>query len=120
MAVMDENGVVVGTSRAAAAKAISLVVISRNVLVAPCMILTPIIMERLEKVAWFKRHIRRLNIPTQLFLTFVIYGAMVPVGCALFPQQNSIKLSTLKRLEPEAYERLKDVKCDRVYFNKGL
>lgn len=45
---------------------------------------------------------------------------MIPVGCALFPQQNSIKLSTLKRWEPEAYEKLKDVKGDRVFFNKGL
>ncbi|VDL79680.1 unnamed protein product [Nippostrongylus brasiliensis] len=83
-------------------------------------VLTPIIMEALEKVERFKRHFNRLNIPTQLLLTFVIYGAMVPVGCGLFPQQNSIKLSTLKRFEPEAYERLKVVKGDRVYFNKGL
>ncbi|WKY16630.1 hypothetical protein Q1695_001347 [Nippostrongylus brasiliensis] len=120
LSVTDETGAVVGTSRLAATKAISLVVLSRNILVAPCMILTPIIMEALEKVERFKRHFNRLNIPTQLLLTFVIYGAMVPVGCGLFPQQNSIKLSTLKRFEPEAYERLKVVKGDRVYFNKGL
>ncbi|VDM52266.1 unnamed protein product [Angiostrongylus costaricensis] len=120
MNVTDKDGTVVGTSRLAAIKAISLVVLSRNVIVAPCMILTPIIMERLENLAWFKRNIRRINIPIQLLLTFVIYGAMVPVGCALFPQQNSIKLTTLKRFEPQAYKRLLHVKGNLVYFNKGL
>ncbi|CAD6188842.1 unnamed protein product [Caenorhabditis auriculariae] len=120
MTVTDADGNAVGVSKAAAAKAISLVVLSRNIIVAPCMILTPIIMEALGKVPSFKRHFNKLNIPTQLALTFIIYGAMVPVGCALFPQQNSIRLSTLKRLEPEAYEKLKDVKGDRVFFNKGL
>ncbi|KAJ1364983.1 hypothetical protein KIN20_025183 [Parelaphostrongylus tenuis] len=120
MNVTDKDGAVVGTSRLAASKAISLVVLSRNVIVAPCMILTPIIMENLEKLAWFKRNIHRVNIPLQLLLTFVIYGAMVPVGCALFPQQNSIKLTTLKRFEPEAYDRLRHLKGNRVYFNKGL
>ncbi|KAK6035232.1 tricarboxylate carrier [Cooperia oncophora] len=98
MSVTDESGTTVGKSKLAAAKAISLVVVSRNVLVAPCMIATPFIMERLEKIAWFKRHIRRLNIPTQLLLTFIIYGAMVPVGCALFPQQKVWeKRQTVKR-----------------------
>ncbi|CAP34711.1 Protein CBR-SFXN-2 [Caenorhabditis briggsae] len=120
MTVTDVDGNNVGVSRLAAAKAISLVVLSRNIIVAPCMILTPVIMEGLNKVASFKKHINKLNIPTQLALTFVIYGAMIPVGCALFPQQNSVKLSTLKRWEPEAYEKLKDIKGDRVYFNKGL
>ncbi|KAL6723021.1 tricarboxylate carrier [Ancylostoma duodenale] len=120
MSVTDADGNIVGTSQLAATKAISLVVLSRNIIVAPCMILTPIIMEGLCKLASFKRNINRLNIPTQLVLTFFLYGAMVPVGCALFPQQNSIKLTTLKRFEPTAYERLKHVKGDRVYFNKGL
>lgn len=120
MTVTDADGNNVGVSRLAAAKAISLVVLSRNIIVAPCMILTPVIMEGLNKVASFRKHINKLNIPTQLALTFVIYGAMIPVGCALFPQQNSVKLSTLKRWEPEAFEKLKNIKGDRVYFNKGL
>ncbi|EPB71172.1 tricarboxylate carrier [Ancylostoma ceylanicum] len=120
MSVTDADGNIVGTSQLAATKAISLVVLSRNIIVAPCMILTPIIMEGLCKLASFRRNINRLNIPTQLVLTFFLYGAMVPVGCALFPQQNSIKLTTLKRFEPVAYERLKHVKGERVYFNKGL
>ncbi|KJH46559.1 tricarboxylate carrier [Dictyocaulus viviparus] len=120
MIVSDENGTVVGKSRLAATKAISLVVLSRNIMVAPCMILTPIIMKNLEEIKWFKRNLHRFNVTTQLLLTFVLYGAMVPVGCALFPQQNSIKLSTLKRLEPTAYDSLRYVRGDQVYFNKGL
>uniref|UniRef100_A0A158P822 Sideroflexin-3 n=1 Tax=Angiostrongylus cantonensis TaxID=6313 RepID=A0A158P822_ANGCA len=120
MNVTDKDGTVVGTSRLAAVKAISLVVLSRNVIVAPCMILTPIITEKLEKLAWFKRNMRRINIPIQLLLTFVIYGAMVPVGFMLKLNKYSIKLSTLKRFESQAYKRLLHVKGNFVYFNKGL
>ncbi|CAJ0609329.1 unnamed protein product [Cylicocyclus nassatus] len=120
MKVSDSDGNIVGTSRAAAAKGISLVVLCRNIIAAPCMIGVPVIIERLMKKPWFIRNYNILNIPIQLVLTFVIYGPSVPVGCGLFPQQNSIKLTTLKRLEPEAYKQLKDVKGDRVFFNKGL
>ncbi|CAB3401157.1 unnamed protein product [Caenorhabditis bovis] len=72
MTVTDKDGNNVGISRLAAAKAISLVVLSRNIIVAPCMILTPIIMEGLNKVATFRKHFNKLNIPTQLGLTFLM------------------------------------------------
>ncbi|KHJ99861.1 tricarboxylate carrier, partial [Oesophagostomum dentatum] len=88
MTVMDADGNAVGTSRLAAAKAISLVVLCRNIIVAPCMILTPVIVERLCKYAYFMKNFNKLNIPTQLVLTFVLYGLMVPVGCGLFPQEK--------------------------------
>lgn len=45
---------------------------------------------------------------------------MIPVGCGLFPQQNSINVSTLKKYEPKAYEALKNKDLTKVYFNKGL
>lgn len=53
--VQDENGNMVGKSRIAAAKGIGQVVFSRIVMCAPGMIILPLIMERLEKVPWFKR-----------------------------------------------------------------
>uniref|UniRef100_A0A914PII4 Uncharacterized protein n=1 Tax=Panagrolaimus davidi TaxID=227884 RepID=A0A914PII4_9BILA len=105
----------------AAVKAISLVAISRNIIVIPSMLLTPSIVDWIENnSAWFKRNIRYLNTPTQLGLVFVLFGCMVPVGCALFPQRNSIKVESLKQLEPETYQKLKAQNLDVVFFNKGL
>uniref|UniRef100_A0AC34EZD6 Sidoreflexin n=1 Tax=Panagrolaimus sp. ES5 TaxID=591445 RepID=A0AC34EZD6_9BILA len=121
LCVTDENGKEVGKSRLAAIKAISLVAISRNIIVIPSMLLTPSIVDWLENnSAWFKRNIRYLNTPAQLGLVFVLFGAMVPVGCALFPQQNSINVESLKQLEPETYQKLKSQNLDVVFFNKGL
>lgn len=49
---------------------------------------------------------------------------MVPFSCALFPQNCSIKLSTIKKLEPVSYEKMKTDHKDNLpeyaYFNKGL
>ncbi|GMR60801.1 hypothetical protein PMAYCL1PPCAC_30996 [Pristionchus mayeri] len=118
--ITDENGNAIGSSRLAAYKGVSLVVLSRNVIVAPSMILTPIIVERLLRREWFVRNLKTLNIPVQLLLTFVIYGSMVPVGCALFPQKSSIDMETIKKYEPEAYEKLTRTDLKRAYFNKGL
>ncbi|VDK41728.1 unnamed protein product [Anisakis simplex] len=70
----DEQNNEVGRSKLAAYKAISLVVISRNVIVAPSMMLTPSIVDLLcWKFKWFARNLRLFNIPTQLALTFALY-----------------------------------------------
>lgn len=53
--VTDENGKIVGKSRAAAVKGISQVVFSRIVMAAPGMLVLPIIMRKLEKYNWMKR-----------------------------------------------------------------
>lgn len=119
--VSDESGKEVGRSKFAAYKAISLVVISRNILVAPSMILTPAFMEYFTKFHWFRRNIQKLNIPAQLTMTCILIAVMVPVACALYPQKNSIKLATLQRYEPLAYEEIrKKTEAERVFFNKGL
>lgn len=84
-------------------------------------VLTPSIVDWMENnSAWFKRNSRYLNTPAQIALVFVLFGAMVPVGCALFPQQNSISVDILKSLEPETYQKLKSRNLDVVFFNKGL
>ncbi|KHN82180.1 Sideroflexin-2 [Toxocara canis] len=118
--VTDENNNEVGRSKLAACKAISLVVISRNVIAAPSMMLTPSIVDLLCKLKWFARNLKVLNIPTQLTLTFLLYGAMVPVGCALYPQKNSLNVEALRRCEPDAYETIRKSGVQRIYFNKGL
>lgn len=53
--VQDANGNIVGKSRLAAVKGISEVCVSRILMAAPGMLLLPVIMERLERLAWFKR-----------------------------------------------------------------
>jgi len=82
-------------------------------------------MESLEKLRWFRARARLLNIPIQTALTFVLFGAMVPVGCALFPQKNTIRMTTLVRFEPSAYSDIHQKTIAKsptaqVYFNKGL
>ncbi|VDK67590.1 unnamed protein product [Onchocerca ochengi] len=124
--VTNETGHVVAKSKLAACKAVSLVVFSRNVIVTPSMLLIPLIMNALEKRKWYTNRAKLLNIPVQLLLTFFLYGSMIPVGCALFPQINSVKTTTLMRYEPATYEELKRhmgknmPTTQHVFFNKGL
>lgn len=53
--VEDENGNKIGKSRLAAVKGISQVAFSRIFMAAPGMLLLPVLMEKLEKIPWFKR-----------------------------------------------------------------
>lgn len=65
--VEDDNGNVVGKSRMAAVAGITQVVISRITMAAPGMLVLPVIMERLEKVNWFKR-LQVLHAPFQVMM----------------------------------------------------
>lgn len=119
--VLDDEGRELVLSRWAAYKAITETLISRTILVAPPMIFTPAIMEYVGKYDWFKRNMKLLNIPMQLALTAIFFGIMVPVGCGVYPQRSSIKVETLRKREPKAYEQIKKMtNSERVYFNKGL
>ncbi|CAD5216144.1 unnamed protein product [Bursaphelenchus okinawaensis] len=121
MTVSDAEGNEVGKSKTAAFKAIGQVAFSRNIIVIPSMVLTPMIVDvAAARWKWFGKNLKVLNIPAQLGLIFVLFGAMVPVGCGLFPQQSSISVESLKRFEPETYESLRTRGLDTVYFNKGL
>uniref|UniRef100_A0A915PCS7 Sidoreflexin n=1 Tax=Setaria digitata TaxID=48799 RepID=A0A915PCS7_9BILA len=108
--VTNDEKHVVTKSKLAACKAISLVVFSRNVIVAPTMLLIPLIMNAMEKYSWYTNRAKFLNIPLQLILTFVL----------------SVKVATLMQYEPAAYEELKRhmglnmPATQLVFFNKGL
>ncbi|XP_012345337.1 sideroflexin-2 [Apis florea] len=122
--ISDENGNKLTKSKLAAVKGISQVVISRIVMCAPGMLILPLIMERLEKYTWMQK-IKPLHGPIQVLLVGCFLTFMVPTACALFPQNCSIKSSTLERWEPENYELLKKNCKNReipiyLYFNKGL
>ncbi|GAB0099696.1 Sideroflexin-2 [Sergentomyia squamirostris] len=121
--VSDENGNVVGRSRIAAVKGISQVVFSRITMAAPGMLILPVIMEKLEKIVWFKRmHI--LHAPFQTIAVGCFLSFMVPTACALFPQKCSLNMSTIKRFEDDLYKEIETNTKGNVpkivYFNKGL
>jgi tricarboxylate carrier len=125
--VNDELGNPVAKSKYAPAKGIFQVVLSRIAIAAPAMMLVPVVMERLEKEAWFVARRAKLNMPAQLLLTAAILLPSVPGGCALFPQRCSIKLERLKWFDRPEYDRVlaeygaKGLKLpQRLYFNKGL
>ena len=63
--VVDEDNRIIGQSKLAAVKGISQVVISRIVMCAPGMLITPIFMEKLEKYPWMKR-IKSFHAPIQV------------------------------------------------------
>ncbi|XP_042313575.1 sideroflexin-2 [Sceloporus undulatus] len=117
--VTDENVNDLGTSRRAAIKGITQVVVSRIAMAAPGMIVLPIIMERLEKYPFIKK-IQVLHAPLQTVLVGGFLLFMVPIACALFPQRSSI---ALLHLEPDLRESIVAKygdKVSHVYFNKGL
>jgi len=121
LVVCNEDGKEIGYSQTAAVKAVSLVALSRNVIAFPSMFLTPFIVDAMcRKSPWFNRNLKYLNIPVQLALVFVLFGSMVPVGCGLFPQRNSLEVNSMRYWEPENYQRFKKMGVETVYFNKGL
>lgn len=116
--LLDENNNVVGKSKKAAVTGISLVVLSRIGMATPGMVLTPILMEYLNKRGVIKR-IPWANAPIQtLFCGFVLLFA-TPLGCAFFSQRASIKVSSLEE-SVQAEIRKKREDLVEVYYNKGL
>ncbi|KAL8562992.1 hypothetical protein ACOMHN_004684 [Nucella lapillus] len=121
--VCDESDRPVTQSRYAAVKGISQVTAARILMAAPSMILLPILMERLEITSLFRR-VRGLGAATQILLSGLTLLIMVPVGCAIFPQQCSIKTEKLKLMDSRHLEKLRQAGPhavpDTLYFNKGL
>lgn len=72
--VEDANGNIIGKSRLAAAKGISQVIFSRITMAAPGMLVLPIIMERFEKVNWFKK-MSILHAPFQVMMVGCLWVA---------------------------------------------
>jgi len=101
----DEKGQLACHSRTAALKGISQVVLSRNAIMAPGMILLPFIMQRMEKKAWFAK-VPALHAPFQVMAVGCFLTFMVPAGCAIFPQTCSIEVEALKSADPKAYQEL--------------
>ncbi|KAH3779366.1 sideroflexin-2-like [Dreissena polymorpha] len=122
IAVYDENNRKVTESRYAAVKGISQVTFSRILMAAPSMLLLPVMIQRFETTAWFKRY-PYINGPIQIGLSGIMLLIMVPIGCALFNQKSSIavsRLATMDKKDLSVLESQFGSLPDRVYFNKGL
>jgi len=118
IAVFDEDGNNLGLSQRAAYKAITQVCVSRITMAAPGMLLIPVIMENLEKMAWMQK-IKPLHGWIQVLLCGVSLTYMVPTACSMFPQKSSLSIDLL---EPELQSSIRNAgrNVDKVYFNKGL
>lgn len=116
IAVYSKDGEKVGESKKAARNAISQVVFSRIVMACPSMILSPLLMSRLEKTQLLKKY-PRLSAPIQIVFVGFLLSFATPLCCAIFPQQSSIAVS---HAEPEIKEKAEKMGLTRVYFNKGL
>ncbi|XP_065882953.1 sideroflexin-1-like [Dysidea avara] len=114
--IKDSEGNELGKSKVAAKKAISQVVLSRIAMAGPSMMLTPVIMEVLEKKTTILKRWPVFNAPIQIFFVGFFLAFATPMCCAIFPQQSSISVS---KLEKEVQSTIpSDVRT--VYFNKGL
>ncbi|KAI1729758.1 tricarboxylate carrier domain-containing protein [Ditylenchus destructor] len=118
ISLMDKDGIEIAKSTKVAGYAIPQVVISRIGMATPYMVLTPVIINQLDKKAWFKA---RPWLPP-LFQTIIcgcILSLSTPLCCAIFPQISSIKTEDL---EPSVRDRINRLPNppEVVYYNKGL
>ncbi|CAH1784955.1 unnamed protein product [Owenia fusiformis] len=117
----DENEVV--PSKYAAGKGIGQVVFSRITMAAPGMLITPIIMNRIEPMKFMQR-IKPLHGPIQIMVVGCFLIFMTPTACAIFPQRCQISSEKLKVLDKEKLEEIQQKFGEKVpktlYFNKGL
>ncbi|KAI8130632.1 hypothetical protein FF38_12817 [Lucilia cuprina] len=116
--LLDEQNNEMGISKKAAAVGITAVVASRIAMATPGMVLTPLLINKLEKGGFLKRF-PKASAPIQtLFCGFVLIFA-TPLGCAFFSQRAAIDV---KSLEPEVQESIKkkNPELTQVWFNKGL
>ncbi|XP_034255720.1 sideroflexin-3 isoform X1 [Thrips palmi] len=116
--VVDENGNTFGNSSEAAKSGILAVLVSRIGMASPGMVLTPVLMNALEKRG-FLRRFPWANAPIQTLFCGLCLTFATPMCCALFSQRAAIAVD---QLEPELQEEINKMKNPPkvVYYNKGL
>ncbi|CAD6187601.1 unnamed protein product [Caenorhabditis auriculariae] len=118
IAIVNENGEVVGHSQKVARSAIAQVVISRIAMATPTFAFIPIVVNALERRPYFKAN-PRIFLPLQTALCGIVLSISTPVGCALFPQSTPV---SLEQLEPELAHKIKNLSLPpkQLFCNKGL
>ncbi|KAI6181639.1 Sidoreflexin [Aphelenchoides besseyi] len=103
IALENEFGHKVGDSTLVARYAIPQVMVSRVLMSAPYMCLTPVVVEALEKKQWFKSR-PYLSGPLQTLMCGFMLLFTTPICCALFPQRSAVKV---ENLEPDVRDRIR-------------
>ncbi|XP_066149470.1 sideroflexin-1 [Euwallacea fornicatus] len=117
--VFDANGNKLGYSKVAAQYGISQVILSRIAMALPGMVLTPVVLDYLEKRGTLCRY-PWLGLPTSLGVLGLCLTFATPLACAFFNQKASIPFARLEDdLKMEVRKKYDD-KIERVFFNKGL
>jgi len=111
--VYDDKGNTVGTSKAAAKKAVFETALSRVILPAPILIFPPVIMAMLEKTKFMMRR-PGLSLPINAVVCTLAFGIALPFAIALFPQQTKMERGKLEN------DLASKTTSEFVYFNKGL
>ncbi|CAG8469648.1 13249_t:CDS:2, partial [Ambispora leptoticha] len=95
--VYDEDGNVLGKSKAAGASAVKQVAISRILNNSPVLTIPPLVLSQLEKTSFLRRN-PRLLLPMNFGLITLSAFTTLPLAIAVFPQRAEIDT---KKLEPQ-------------------
>jgi len=118
IAVFDDNQNEVGMSKTAAVQATTAVILSRIVMAAPSMGISPIMMNYLEKRRMFAGR-KWMEPACQVLLAGVVLTFATPLACAIFVQKVPIAVD---KLEKDIQEKSKTLHPPPkvLYYNKGL
>ncbi|XP_015173379.1 PREDICTED: sideroflexin-1 isoform X2 [Polistes dominula] len=116
--LQNESGKEVGKSKSAAQRAIATVTLSRILMASPSMVLSPILMNYIEKRNLLK-NAKWASAPIQVIICGICLTFATPLCCALFVQRVPISVD---KLEPDVQKQIrsKDPDIKTVYYNKGL
>ncbi|XP_060527608.1 sideroflexin-3 isoform X2 [Cylas formicarius] len=118
--VYDINGNKLGYSKVAAQHGIGQVILSRIAMALPGMVVTPVVMDYLEKRGTLCRY-PWLALPASVGILGLCLTCATPLACAFFKQKASIPFAHLEDdLQEEARKKLDVGGIDRVFYNKGL
>ncbi|XP_054257865.1 sideroflexin-1-3-like [Macrosteles quadrilineatus] len=116
--VYDINNNKLGESKVAAKTGIAAVVFSRVVMGSPSMVLTPVIVNKLDQKGVFRRYPWSAA-PVQTLICGAILTFATPMACAIFSQRAQINVDKLeKHIQEKAAEQIPP--AVHAYYNKGL
>ncbi|XP_030749855.1 sideroflexin-1 isoform X2 [Sitophilus oryzae] len=118
--VYDINGNKLGYSKIAAQYGIGQVILSRVCMALPGLVLTPVVMDYLEKRGTLCRY-PWLALPASIGILGLCLTFATPMACAFFKQKASLPFSHLESdLQADAKKKYDLELRDKVFYNKGL
>ena len=112
----DMDGEPVGISKKAAFVAVGETAASRVINATPIMVIPPMLLLAMNKNILHKASFMKKQLVSLGIITLTSFIAL-PFALGVFPQYESL---SLKSLEPEIQEKMKDRGIDSVTFNRGM